>query len=357
MKENQRKHYIDNLRLMCILLLIPYHTAMAWNVWGEGNYILLGQSRILSSLVVSVSPWYMTLLFLLAGISASYSLEKRSNREFIKERVRKLLLPLLAGTATIVPILCFVSDRTNNHWQGNFWQHYPAFFTKWTDLTGYDGGFTIGHLWFLLYLFVISMISMPVISWQKKSFKNTPFQHTNAATVMLMMWLALALSRVELGGKSIVTYLLLYLLGYFVLSEDKVIDRLQKRRFLYLLLWIVFSAADVWLFLWSGKEYGIVNLVLSYCAGCFGIMTMLSVGKNLLSRTNSFLQFLSAQSFLIYIFHFPWVVTLQYLFSGMNQNNTFIFCATTICALPATVLTSILVRNIPVVNILFGAKK
>ena len=356
----QRKHYIDNLRLTCILLLIPYHAAMAWNVWGEGNYILLGQSRILSSLVVSVSPWYMTLLFLLAGISARYSLQRRSNREFVKERVRKLLLPLLAGTVTVVPVLSFIADRTNNHWRGNFLQHYPVFFTKWTDLTGYDGGFTIGHLWFLLYLFVISMISLPVISWQKKSFKNTPFQHINAEAIMLMIWLALALSRVELGGKSIVTYLLLYLLGYFVLSEDKVIDRLQKRCFLYLLLWIVFSAANVWLFLWSGKDYGVVNLVLSYCAGGFGIMTMLSVGKNLLSRTNSFLQFLSSQSFLIYIFHFPWVVALQYGFSGFNQSSSFIFCATILCAFPETVLTSMtgkIVGKIPFVKTLLRARQ
>ena len=331
---------------MCILLLIPYHAAMAWNVWGEGNYILLGQSRILSSLVVSVSPWYMTLLFLLAGISARYSLQRRSNRNFVKERVRKLLLPLLAGTATIVPILSFIADRTNNHWRGNFLQHYPVFFTKWTDLTGYDGVFTIGHLWFLLYLFVISMISLPVISWQRMSFKNMPFQHTNAAAAMLIILLALALSRVELGGKSIVTYLLLYLMGYFVLSEDRVIDRLQKRRFLYLLLWIVFSAVNVWLFLWSGNDYGVVNLVLSYCAGCFGIMTMLSVGKNWLNRTNSLLQLLFAQSFLIYIFHFPWVVALQYLFSKVNQSTPFVFCATTVCALPATVLTSMTVKKV-----------
>lgn len=36
-----RKHYIDNLRWITILLLIPYHAAMAWNVWGEPNYIFL----------------------------------------------------------------------------------------------------------------------------------------------------------------------------------------------------------------------------------------------------------------------------------------------------------------------------
>ncbi len=108
----QRKHYIDNLRLLCILLLIPYHAAMAYNTWGEGNYILLGQSRALSSLIVFVSPWYMTLLFLLAGVGARYSLAKRSVGGFVKERATKLLLPLLAGTVTVVPILCYIADKT-----------------------------------------------------------------------------------------------------------------------------------------------------------------------------------------------------------------------------------------------------
>ena len=37
--ETQGKHYIDNLRWITLLILIPYHTAMAWNVWGEPNYI------------------------------------------------------------------------------------------------------------------------------------------------------------------------------------------------------------------------------------------------------------------------------------------------------------------------------
>lgn len=35
---NNRKYYIDNLRWASILLLVPFHSAMAWNSWGEGNY-------------------------------------------------------------------------------------------------------------------------------------------------------------------------------------------------------------------------------------------------------------------------------------------------------------------------------
>lgn len=30
----ERKNFIDNLRWMCILLLIPYHAAIAYNFWG-----------------------------------------------------------------------------------------------------------------------------------------------------------------------------------------------------------------------------------------------------------------------------------------------------------------------------------
>jgi acyltransferase family len=35
----------------------------------------------------------MVLLFVVAGMSARYSLQKRSNKEFLKERVTKLLVP------------------------------------------------------------------------------------------------------------------------------------------------------------------------------------------------------------------------------------------------------------------------
>ena len=42
-----RKHYIDNLRWIILLILIPYHTAQAWNVWGEPNYIFFGGNRLI----------------------------------------------------------------------------------------------------------------------------------------------------------------------------------------------------------------------------------------------------------------------------------------------------------------------
>lgn len=71
MKEQKtgiRKHYIDNLRNLTILLLFPVHTFMIWNNFGSRFYIWQGECKILSTLIVLVNPWFMPILFVLAGI-------------------------------------------------------------------------------------------------------------------------------------------------------------------------------------------------------------------------------------------------------------------------------------------------
>lgn len=150
MMKSDRKYYIDNLRWVCILLLIPFHAAMAWNCWGEGNYIWFSSNKGLSAFITLISPWYMPLLFVLAGMSARYSLQKRTVKDFVRERIKKLLLPFLIGVVTIVAGMTYYADRFHNGYAEDFFAHYRIFFTKFTDLTGYDGGWTPGHLWFVL---------------------------------------------------------------------------------------------------------------------------------------------------------------------------------------------------------------
>ena len=42
---NKRLHYIDNLRWLTVSILILYHAAIAYNTWGEKNYIFFGNVR------------------------------------------------------------------------------------------------------------------------------------------------------------------------------------------------------------------------------------------------------------------------------------------------------------------------
>lgn len=78
-----RKHYIDNLRWMDVLLLIPYHAAQSFNIWGEQNYICFSTNKVISSFIVFFSPFFMPLLFLLAGISTRFALNKRTYGQYI----------------------------------------------------------------------------------------------------------------------------------------------------------------------------------------------------------------------------------------------------------------------------------
>lgn len=101
-----RKPYIDNLRNLTILLLFPVHTFMIWNDFGSRFYIWKGEEKVPSTLIVLVNPWFMPILFVLAGISARYAFKKYTVSAFLIQRVKKLLIPFLFGLVAWV-LCCF----------------------------------------------------------------------------------------------------------------------------------------------------------------------------------------------------------------------------------------------------------
>ena len=106
----------------------------------------------------------MPLLFVLAGVSTKFALQKRTTKEYLMERVKRLLVPLLFGTIVIMPIMTYLADKFNYSYSGGLLQHYTIFFTKYTDLIGADGGFSLGQFWFLLYLLTISILGVGIIT-------------------------------------------------------------------------------------------------------------------------------------------------------------------------------------------------
>ena len=56
---NSRVNYIDNLRTAIVSLLIIYHLGIAYNSWGEANYIFFERVNFIVSIVVFISPWFM----------------------------------------------------------------------------------------------------------------------------------------------------------------------------------------------------------------------------------------------------------------------------------------------------------
>lgn len=352
-----RKHYIDNLRWITLLLLIPYHTAMAWNVWNEPNYIFFEANRLVSSIVVFFSPYFMPLLFVLAGISTKFALKKRTIKEYLIERVKKLLIPFLFGTLALMPIMSYIADKFNYSYNGGFFQHYNVFFTKFTDLTGADGGFSLGQFWFLLYLMIISFFAVGILTLLKKivskSEKEIPFW------IVLLLGLPLPLlsELLSIGGKSIAEYLYLFLIGYFVFSNEKVVYKAEKKCWLLFAVGIVSTFFNIYLFIWRDIEYPLLNSIAKYISEWIMIIALIGLSKKYFNFTGKVSNYMKSRSFLFYIYHFVWVVLFQYLMYEIFENNTIIlFVGTIVLSYVMTFICCEISIRIPFLCFLTGTK-
>ena len=355
MKETtNRVYYIDNLRWMTVSLLILYHAAMAYNTWGEANYIFLGVVKPIASIVVFISPWFMPLMFLLAGISSKYSLRKRGYKTFICERFKRLGIPFVFGILVVNPILSYIADTTHNRYQGNYFVHYGIYFSRYTDLTGYDGGFTLGHFWFIAVLIVISLVSCLIIRLVDMIPERIR-EKGRLLTGILLYVLAVASFEITAFGKSLITYLCLYLLGYYYFSDQELVKSLARYKWLFTGIFVPITLANAILYVYIG-EYPTLNTVCMYGSLAFGVLALFSLGHDYLDFTGGFSRFNSLVSYVHYIIHFPVVVLCQYCFSMINVGNIANFYLTLLVSYPITYVLCYVVNKTKYFKVLFGLK-
>lgn len=172
-----RLAYLDWLRFLVVLSLAPFHAAISFTGMGSVYVydspvrdILLAGSQpvgvgplVLTEFTVFMDNWFMHLLFLVAGIGAAHSLRKRSGAQFLGERCRRLLLPLLLGTVFVVSMQSWLRALAFGRFSGSFFAFFPSFFNGLYTGPQSTGNFDWGHLWFLAYLFAFSALALPVL--------------------------------------------------------------------------------------------------------------------------------------------------------------------------------------------------
>ena len=347
-----RKWYIDNLRFLAVLLLFPYHTFMIYNTF-ESFYIHGAEIGVLSDVLMAVWPWIMPLLFTIAGMSSAYALKRRTGGEYVTERVHKLLLPLLFGMLLVVPIQTYLAELFHTG-AGNYF-HY---FTQMKDLSGYAGGFTPGHLWFLLYLFIISLLALPVMLWhQKRGAKPVLPQITLPGLLALFILPLLMQAVLDISGKSVGEYFTFFLLGYFLLSQERVLGLLDRAR---IGLALAFATGFVLTFFWGMELYmfsPILGDVLSELYGWVGILALLGVAGRYWNTTTKVTEYLVKSSFGVYLFHQSWIVIVAYFVFRLTQSAALQIPLILLLSVPLTFLTYELAKRFSVTRFLFGLKK
>ncbi len=304
-----RKPYIDNLRNLTILLLFPVHTFMIWNDFGSRFYIWKGEEKVPSTLIVLVNPWFMPILFVLAGISARYAFKKYTVSAFLIQRVKKLLIPFLFGLVALVPLQTLYARKFFDGYAGGLWDHWKYYFTHLTDFSGYDGAFTPGHLWFILFLFLISIMALAPFYFYPYERVRKRVERMPAFGILFLfipVWLMYYLG--NFGGFSIGKNFVLYLAGYYVLSNDNILEKLEKNiKWLFglCLMETIASAALYYKFSYYGDLW--IHLI-----GWNSILVLLILARKFLNNSNGFTVYFNQASYPVYILHQSILVALAY---------------------------------------------
>jgi hypothetical protein len=186
-----RLQYVDSLRVYAIALVFLIHVCEVFNPWDEWHITNAERSRVLGEVAVLMAPWIMPLVMLLAGVSAWFALPARDNSAYVRERTRRVLLPLVAGTLLLVPVQVWLERRLHGEFPGSLLEFYPRFF----DGIYPEGNFSWHHLWFLGHLYGYSLLALPLFRYlQRREGRRVLVALTRIASGPGgVMWLALPL--------------------------------------------------------------------------------------------------------------------------------------------------------------------
>jgi peptidoglycan/LPS O-acetylase OafA/YrhL len=375
----KRRYYLDWLRVIAILLIIPFHTALIFGS-GEGVHWLKDQSTFMGDLFAHfVYQWHMPLLFFLSGMSVWFALGFRLTNQYLTERFNRLIIPLVL-VLVFYPLQLYFWFLTNVGFRGSFFKFYPFSFTT-INYFGL-GGF-LGHLWFLVYLFFFSIISLPLFLYLRSGKGHQLILRLVAISkkggMFFLFAVPLVIVEITLRAKwgnthnlyadwaNFLLFLIFFIYGYILATNSKFWDVIEQYGWFALGLgMITFLGGLIWLSGGNTNEYvahdnislgWFFYMTLRGFNAWLWVIAILNIGKKYLNIKNKALQYLNESSISIYILHLPVNVIVGFFVLQWNIGILLKFLVITLGTFVVTFLFyDLFIKRNNLMRFLFGMK-
>lgn len=344
-----RKFYLDNIRWVTVLLVMIYHIFYMFNAAGVvGGVGSFRKVQYQDGLLYFVYPWFMVLLFLIAGISARYALEKISAGEFLRKRTWKLLVPSTLGLFVYQWIVGYYNIKI-----GGGLEYIPDFMVY--IVSAVSG---IGPLWFAQVLWLCSLLLLLVrkIDGQDRLWKLGK----QCNFIMLFLFALFIWAGSQVLNVPVLTtyrfgiYMVAFLLGYFVFSHDQVQEMLEKICLPMLMVSIVMGI--IYTVSYFGENYADANVLQSLFTNVYAwfmVLAVLGCGGKWFDRQNKFSRYMTKAGYGFYVIHYSLaLIPCYYLKNGTALPAWAVYIAAFLIEFAGTFILYEIIRRIPIVRCL-----
>ena len=324
-----RKYWLDNLRWVTVLLVLLYHIFYFYNnkgvLGGVGGFGPYPETPQYQDVVMYILyPWFMPLLFLLAGISARYALERRPAREWFRDRTRKLLVPSTIGLFVFHWMVGYFNTAAAAKAGTLGEMPVVAKFVVWS-ISG------TGPLWFIqdLWLFSLVLLAFRAID---KSDRFHRWCGKISEGKYAIVWIIL-LGVIYWAAEQLVIhnprpespdglynlykplfYLVIFLMGYYIFSHDRVQEALKSAWIPLMVCAIV--AGTILIVTGFGRDYSSPEYLTSPLNCLYGWLACLALPgwfQARFDRTGAFAGYMTRSSFGLYIVHYLVIASFGYM--------------------------------------------
>ena len=309
--ESRRYHFLDNIRWVVVMLVLLYHVFYNYNTLGVfgaiGGFKPNQWQDIVGTLL---NPWFMPLLFVVAGASSRYALQRHSAQEFRIERRRKLLVPSTLGIVVFGWILGMINMANANF-------ELPDGTPGWVIyLISLPNG--TAHLWFIQDLFLFSLLLLlvrKIIDIERVNDWINTLSKRGIGLLIVAIWGIIyltALTQVDNPTPAMglinlyrpIFYFATFLVGYYIFSSEAVHNYLATKA--KLLVCLALLSATAFAIRYYGVDYTLPGVVQSLLCSLYCwtmIIAMFGGFKRWADNTTPFTSYMARSSFGVYIVH------------------------------------------------------
>jgi peptidoglycan/LPS O-acetylase OafA/YrhL len=327
MHTSERRYDVDWLRVLAFTGVFLYHCARFFN--SSDWHIKNAETSVAIDVITSLFElWGLQFIFLISGASILFALRPGGAVHFLRDRALRLLIPLALGIVVLAPPQVYLERLTHGDFQGSFFQFLPRFF---------DGDFawTGVHLWYLEYLFLFTLVLMPLFIWLRRPAGQRVIDwlsHFSMQPGAIFVWVlpfALLLILVDPFGLMrpapseailrLVIYPLFVVCGFVIFLDDGIQQAIIRQRRAALILTLV-ASATMPVVAMGIKEGGwklelpffALVMTLAVLLAWSYILTFLGFGMRYLRANRPLLAYANEAVLPFYILHQPVILLIGY---------------------------------------------